>query len=193
MKKFNCYPFMTHNCYPFMTYKGIKTPQFEDLHYSVENNFIENLADEIYHVLIKDNLYKGKQIDAHGPKTETIRWRRMLFDDENYYNVFIGYDDTDLPLSFRLVDSSYNLPNITPEKLALDFVNYLNGLLKLRGIQNITIDPDSTVIQPGFDNSDFITKAQIAVKVSLPENKTESTKDTSADSIPDNQDKDADK
>lgn len=156
------------NLYPFITDYQSQEVNFHD----GELAFIEELATYVFDLLIDPTATKRSTKDRE--KT-VLTWHRMMFDDTDFYNILITYDDTD---SLRLADVG-NLPKITPEKLTEDFVEYFDGLLKLKGIQNIEVDHDSTNINPGFDNSEMITKAQIALRVNLPQNdkKDELTKE----------------
>lgn len=91
-------------------------------------------------------------------------WNRMIFDDENYFNVSVTYDDTNEDFKFRLTNLASD-PNlrISPEEFQSKFVKKVQADLDDR----ITIDPDSSMINIGFNNSDGITKAQLALRVEL--------------------------
>lgn len=161
------------NLYPLTSYTDKQNTSTHD----GELKFIERLSEMVYGLLLNpSNL--GDEFSAN-KHNAPLSWNRMLFDDENFYNILITYDDSNC---CRLVNGK-NLPKVTPEQLNQDFIDYFSGLLKLKGIKNIELDSDSTRINPGFDKSSLVTTAQIALKVNLPVD-TEINTD---------QDKDADK
>lgn len=146
------------NLYPLTSY----TDQQNTSTHDGELKFIERLSEMVYELLL-DPSNIGDEFSAN-KNNAPLSWNRMLFDDENFYNVLITYDDSNC----RRLVSGNNLPKVTPEQLNQDFIDYFSGLLKLKGIKNIELDSDSTRINPGFDKSSLVTTAQIALKVALP-------------------------
>lgn len=169
------------NLYPFTSYVDQQDTNTHD----GELDFIERLSEAIYKLLL-DPTNIGSEFSAK-KNNAPLSWNRMIFNDENFYNVLITYDDSNC---CRLANVN-SLPKVTPEQLNQDFVDYFSGLLKLKGIKNIDLDSDSTRINPGFDKSSLVTTAQIALKVNLP--KSASVSDKHVNTTLANQDKDTDK
>lgn len=132
----------------------------------MENNLVKKLLGSEY------PLEQQKTIDFVIDRLENsifqdmvnTTWNRMVFDDENYFNVAVTYDDTNEDFKFRVTNLSSD-PNlrISPEEFQSKFIKKVQADLD----DQITIDPDSSMINIGFNNSDGITKAQLALRIDL--------------------------